>query len=240
MLAEGPGNAWSAGEPTDNVRTVSRSAADIPTAITRRFWDAHSKGWDEIRAQPAGQVYIAASIDKLVVVLPPRASVIDLGCGPGHHSAAIAGRGLRVTGVDYSSRMLERARAKHPGVIYSQADLNYPDTLPSGPFDGALCVSVLQFIADPAALLRRVHDILVPGGHFLIEVSSRPCVLSDDRYLGLRDRAINQFKRKLAQLPGIVRPYDAASLAGLIRAAGFTLVGSPSDYATIVVLASRS
>jgi hypothetical protein len=118
VLAEGPGNAWSAGEPTDNVRTVSRSAADIPTAITRRFWDAHSKGWDEIRAQPAGQVYIAASIDKLVVVLPPRASVIDLGCGPGHHSAAIAGRGLRVTGVDYSSRMLERARAKHPGVIY--------------------------------------------------------------------------------------------------------------------------
>jgi len=43
--------------------------------------------------------------------LPPRAAVLDLGCGPGAHAIAIARKGHRVTGVDRSARLLARARS---------------------------------------------------------------------------------------------------------------------------------
>ncbi|MDO4918109.1 trans-aconitate 2-methyltransferase [Kocuria sp.] len=44
--------------------------------------------------------------------------VVDVGCGTGHVTAALADRGLPVIGVDPSEAMLEIARAAHPGVTF--------------------------------------------------------------------------------------------------------------------------
>lgn len=211
----------------------------IRTAVTRRFWDAHSRGWDAMRAEPSAQAYVAATLDRLAGVLKPGGTVVDLGCGPGHHTAALADRGFAVTGVDYAPAMLALAAAKNPAATYLQADLDDPTSLPAGPFDGALCISVIQVIADPSALLRRVHDILSPGGYLLIEVASRPGSLSIDTMLGGRDRAINRLKRAAARVPGALPRYDTGRVVQLVGGCGFTPVDSPSEGVTVGVLARR-
>jgi SAM-dependent methyltransferase len=65
---------------------------------------------------------ILAAVD-----LPPQAKVLDLGCGPGAHAIAMGGRGHRVTGVDRSRRLLDRARldAKKRGIAveWVEADM---------------------------------------------------------------------------------------------------------------------
>jgi SAM-dependent methyltransferase len=61
--------------------------------------------------------------------LPPQATVLDLGCGPGAHAIAMGARGYRVTGVDRSRRLLERARsearARGIGVEWVEADMRH-------------------------------------------------------------------------------------------------------------------
>ncbi|CAL9634827.1 hypothetical protein SUDANB96_06212 [Streptomyces sp. enrichment culture] len=48
--------------------------------------------------------------------------VADVGCGPGKVTAHLVGLGVRVFGVDISPRMVEPARAAHPGLRWSRPD----------------------------------------------------------------------------------------------------------------------
>jgi 2-polyprenyl-3-methyl-5-hydroxy-6-metoxy-1,4-benzoquinol methylase len=45
-------------------------------------------------------------------------SVLDAGCGTGYLSRKLRERGARVTGVDFAERMVETARADHPGIDF--------------------------------------------------------------------------------------------------------------------------
>src|SRR5688572_1020675 len=45
-------------------------------------------------------------------------AVGDVGCGPGHVAAYLAGRGVPVVGVDLSPAMVEVARRRHPGLDF--------------------------------------------------------------------------------------------------------------------------
>jgi SAM-dependent methyltransferase len=55
-------------------------------------------------------------IDDAVATVPAGGCVVDLGCGPGQVSAYLAGRGLRLVGLDLSSAMLQVARNQPPGL----------------------------------------------------------------------------------------------------------------------------
>lgn len=105
-------------------------------------------------------------------------AICDLGCGPGLYTERMAMHGARVCGVDFCERALNHARwaaaAKRLKIIYIHA--NYlTGTLPCEQniatlFHGGYC------ILSPAQrrdLLRRVHDMLKPGGHLVLDVQSR-------------------------------------------------------------------
>ena len=213
----------------------------VRSRIARRFWDVHSRGWDEIRADPELQAHGIEVIEWLAGALPAGGRVIDLGCGPGHHSALLAERGFQVTGVDYSPAMLERARTKARAraltVDFEQADLT--GDLPGfpAPFDGALCVSVLQVIADPDAFLGRVGRLLRPGGHLLIEVPLPGSGISVPATpLRPMDRTILHVKHLVARLPGAVRRYPPDQLAAMLAGAGLVTVDTRTYPRTCAVL----
>ncbi|HOX58899.1 MAG TPA: class I SAM-dependent methyltransferase [Verrucomicrobiota bacterium] len=73
----------------------------------------------------------------------------DIGCGTGRHALQWAAAGARVTAVDFSAAMLNRARAK-PGaqaVEFIRHDLTKPFPLPRAGFDRVFCCLVLDHIA---------------------------------------------------------------------------------------------
>ena len=77
-------------------------------------------------------------------------SVADIGCGTGRHAIRLAKAGARVTAVDFSGAMLQRAKAK-PGaeaVRFVQHDLARVIPLPDASFDRVISCLVLDHIAD--------------------------------------------------------------------------------------------
>lgn len=94
--------------------------------------------------------------------------VLDLGCGSGRLTVALARAGAAVTGIDTSRERLDdaRRRAGESGVELQllEADMNGPLPFEDGLFDAATSRLVLMAAADPAATLREFRRVVEPGG----------------------------------------------------------------------------
>ncbi|WP_433058508.1 class I SAM-dependent methyltransferase [Dactylosporangium sp. CS-033363] len=110
---------------------------------------------------------------------------VDLGCGPGRLTGALAATGRRVLGVDVSPQAVRYAR-RHGAPVVRQ-DLFGP--LPGeGGWTGALLADGnIGIGGDPVRLLRRCRRLVRPGGAVLVEVDppgagswSGPVALADD------------------------------------------------------------
>lgn len=76
-------------------------------------------------ADEHADAFEAASFERWLlseVVREARGPVVEVGCGPGHTTAFLVAQGADAQGLDFSPAMLEQARARHPGVRFSQGD----------------------------------------------------------------------------------------------------------------------
>jgi ubiquinone/menaquinone biosynthesis C-methylase UbiE len=95
--------------------------------------------------------------------------VLDLGCGTGASTAALARAlpGAHITAADASAGMLERARAKPwpDGVefVHTPAE-NLAEAGVTGPFDAVFAAYLFRNVAAPDAVLPSLRRLLVPGG----------------------------------------------------------------------------
>jgi SAM-dependent methyltransferase len=103
--------------------------------------------------------------------------VVDLGCGPGHYTNRIARTGAQVTGVDISPRSIDYAREQAQsdglGIDYRLGDYLELDIEPG--YDLAtmiMCDFCAMSPEQRGRLLRRVGELLAPGGVFLFDVYS--------------------------------------------------------------------
>ncbi len=99
-------------------------------------------------------------------------TVADIGCGTGRHALRWAAAGARVTALDFSAAMLDRARAK-PGagsVTFVQHDLAQPFPLAGAAFDRVFCCLVLDHIAALDDLFRELRRLCRPTGCVIISV----------------------------------------------------------------------
>jgi trans-aconitate methyltransferase len=106
----------------------------------------------------------------LVDLLDPQPGerVLDLGCGTGHLTAEIAGRGAVAIGIDSSAEMVESARAAYPDIEFFVADaanFSLPD-----PVDAVFSNAVLHWVHPPEGAVRSVRGALKPGGRLVAEL----------------------------------------------------------------------
>jgi malonyl-CoA O-methyltransferase len=98
--------------------------------------------------------------------------VADIGCGTGRHALRLAPAGARVTALDFSEGMLERARAKttSEAIRFVAHDLAQPFPLESASFDRVLCCLVLDHIADLKSFFGELRRVCKLDGFVIISV----------------------------------------------------------------------
>jgi SAM-dependent methyltransferase len=95
--------------------------------------------------------------------------VADLGCGPGHVARYLHDRGVATIGVDLSPRMIEVARACHPGLEFRVGDMTALAVPAEGLAGAILFYSIVHFApAELAGVFAELRRVLAPGGLALV------------------------------------------------------------------------
>jgi ubiquinone/menaquinone biosynthesis C-methylase UbiE len=97
---------------------------------------------------------------------------LDLGCGAGEFTAALAQHGARAVGADVARGALRRARSKHPQLDFRLVPIDGPLPFEDGSFELMWASEVIEHIADTARWLSEVRRVLVPGGRMLLTTPS--------------------------------------------------------------------
>lgn len=127
--------------------------------------------WDPTQYLAFGSERAQPALDLLArVPLEAPGSVYDLGCGAGNISRALQARwpGARITGIDGSPEMLERARTESTGIDWVEADMN--DWRPSAPADLVYSNAALHWLDDHEALFAHLMAQLAPGGFLAVQM----------------------------------------------------------------------
>jgi SAM-dependent methyltransferase len=132
--------------------------------------------------------------------------VLDLGCGSGQASIALARQGAHAIALDASARQLERARrlaeTEEVRVEWHRGDLADLAFLRADSVDVAFSAHALAEVEDLDRVLRQVHRVLRPGGAFVFSYE-HPVALCTGRDeadegtlpLGLREVRRSYFER---------------------------------------------
>ena len=179
------------------------------------FWDVQGPYRTLHQMKPARLQFV----ERFVVLsgLP----VLDVGCGGGILSEALAERGASVLGIDLAESALQAAEAHRAGQAVEYRLESSRETAARGEvFDVVTCMEMLEHVADPAAVLRDIHALLKPGGWAFFSTINRT--------LKARLGAVYAAEYLLRLVPQGTHQYDwfikPAELSRMAERAGLTPV----------------
>lgn len=177
---------------------VVRSRADRQATQAWAF-DRIGEHYDEAFPHKEGQLTAG---EWLLERLPPGSRVLDAGCGTGMPTARqLTDAGHEVIGVDISEEMLRLARRDVPEAQFRRLDITELD--PSlGDFTAVVAFFSLLMIprADIPAVLRKIHDLLMPGGYFLLSMVEADLDDTPIHFLGSPVRVTGYIRDELQEL----------------------------------------
>jgi demethylmenaquinone methyltransferase / 2-methoxy-6-polyprenyl-1,4-benzoquinol methylase len=197
----------------DAVRTMFDRIAPVYDAMNRVMTAGCDLRWRRLTA---------------TAVVRPGDRVLDAACGTGDLAVADAAAGAReVVGVDFSPRMLERARRKSARIEWVEADLL---SLPfaDASFDAATIGFGVRNVPELERGLRELRRVLRPGGRLAVLEITRPRGVLRPFFTLWFDRLVPLIGRALpaggayTYLPASVRRFPRAEeLALLLASVGF-------------------
>jgi 2-polyprenyl-3-methyl-5-hydroxy-6-metoxy-1,4-benzoquinol methylase len=131
-----------------------------------------------------GDGIIVDGVGDLLPTALQGARVLDVACGHGRASRGLARLGAAVVGVDLSTDLVVKARAREVidrlGIVYQAADVAEPEKWWNGvPFDGAVCEMAMMDIDDLGATSHAVAATVRRGGWFILSLV-HPCFPGND------------------------------------------------------------
>jgi len=136
-------------------------------------------------------------------------TVLEIGAGIGNLTARLMGKRIRYTAVEYDPLYLHALRNRFlrtPNVCVAGLNPADPRGLQNWPgaFDTALCVNVLEYLDNPAALVEELRDTLRPEGDLVILVPQGPSLFGTiDQTLGHKRRFSATELRKMVESAGL-------------------------------------
>jgi 2-polyprenyl-6-hydroxyphenyl methylase/3-demethylubiquinone-9 3-methyltransferase len=184
--------------------------------LAHRWWDPNSefKPLHDINPLRLDHIDRLAGLDGK--------AVLDVGCGGGILSEAMAARGARVTGIDMGDRPLKVAQLHllESGLAVEYRKIAVEELAAEQPqhYDVVTCMEMLEHVPDPASIVTACARLVKPGGWcFFSTINRNPkaylfAVIGAEYVLGLLPRGTHDYSKFLTP----------AELAACCRAAGLT------------------
>lgn len=202
-----------------------QAAANVDPAELAKFSQLAHRWWDqEGEFRPLHQINPLRLewIDGLVRL--KGLQVVDIGCGGGILSEAMARKGAQVLGVDLASKSLRVAQlhaleAQTPRVAYREIGAEDLAAELPGQFDVVTCMEMLEHVPDPQSVVRACAALVKPGGWvFFSTINRNPkaflfAIVGAEYVLNLLPRGTHEYKK-------LIRP---AELAAFARGSGLEL-----------------
>ncbi len=193
-------------------------------ALASRWWDPAGEMRMLHRMNPVRAGFIAERVGLA------EACCLDVGCGAGLLSEALARAGARVTGIDLAEESLDVARLHRiesglEDIRYLRSTAEDLATTEAGRYDVVTCLEVLEHVPDPASTVAACARLLRPGGTaFFSTLNRNPrayfvAILGAEYLLGVVPRGTHDYARfiKPSELDDWARHagLDLQELAGI-------------------------
>jgi len=201
-------------------------------ADSAALYDTMAPRYDSVFEEPGyRRAYDRLAGEYIGRLLPSDPGVIvDAGCGTGRWARRWLALGHRVVGIEQSPEMIAELWRKGPGTDFHLIRHSMEDAeLEPGSADLVVAMGSLQYVADPAAVLRRFRDWVRPGGHVCIYTDSLMALVLELIRMGRPEEA----QRRLETRRGVFRQdaaeaqlhlFDRAALEALFASAGLVEV----------------
>jgi 2-polyprenyl-6-hydroxyphenyl methylase/3-demethylubiquinone-9 3-methyltransferase len=162
--------------------TLEKTTASVKSTVNNAIYDTYGDRWytafDDpvalLRAESKTKTPWILNQIKKYFPLTSSTHVLDVGCGGGFLSNALAASGLRVSGIDLSEESLAVAQ-QHDStktVTYQKADA-FHLPFPNETFQVVTAMDFLEHIEDPERAVQEFSRVLKPGGIFIFHTFNR-------------------------------------------------------------------
>ena len=211
---------------TPTVGATPGSGGNVDAAEIAKFSALAQRWWDPQGPQAPLHVLNPARLGYVSARCPLRGSrVLDVGCGGGLLSEAMALEGARVMGLDLSADLIDIARLHRLETLQlgGHLDLDYrvqavealADAEPAS-FDAITCMEMLEHVPEPGLVLEACARLLKPGGRLFVSTLNRTpaafalAIVGAEYLAGLLPKGTHDYRR-------FIRPSE---LSRVLRSVG--------------------
>jgi 2-polyprenyl-6-hydroxyphenyl methylase / 3-demethylubiquinone-9 3-methyltransferase len=204
----------SAAEKNDN---FSQLELDKFNALANRWWDPEGPQKPLHALNPARLGYVRERTTLR------GARVLDVGCGAGLLSEALAREGAHVTAIDLAPDLIKIAKLHRlesgVEVDYRLSSVEALAEESPGSFDAIVCMEMLEHVPDPGAIIAACATLLKPGGRLFLSTLNRTPAAFVLAIVGAEYIA-RMLPKGTHQYRDLIKPSE---LAAWLRAADFEL-----------------
>jgi len=148
-----------------------QSELDKFDELAQRWWDPDGPQKALHALNPARLGYVAERVQLR------DAAVLDVGCGGGLLSEALAQAGAKVTAIDLAPNLLKVARLHglESGIKVDYREMAVEALADEAPasFDAITCMEMLEHVPQPASIIEACATLLKPGGRLFLSTLNR-------------------------------------------------------------------